>query len=131
MTLSVVDLYYAVLGALIALVGLIVGRIHPRTWRTLSNFLYVAGIALLLYVIFAGDPIDGIPSEIWNILEYLAIVGSFYGFLYKIERDLRTDFNDRANEIKSDLVKSIDGLKQDIHRDMDKLENRIDAKKTS
>lgn len=123
----VIILYYVIAGFVLILAGLLVNRQHPKKWRTQSNILYVAGMGLILYAVaIMHDPIEGIPTDVWNIIQYIIIFLTFYGFLYKIERDMRSDFNDRLGEIKNELINKIDGAKHDIQRDIDRLERRTD-----
>jgi hypothetical protein len=125
------EMYYFIAGALLIIAGLLVNRQHPRKWRTQSNLLYVGGMALLFFALFVlHDPIEGIPTELWTIIEFFSIAVTFYGFMYKIERDMRTDLNDKAAELKTDLTSKIDGLKQDFHREMDKLDNKLQSIET-
>ena len=101
-------------------------RKHPRKWKTQSNLLYIAGMGLILYAIFIQhDPIGGIPSEVWGIIQYFIIVGTFYGFMYKIERDMRHEFDDKLNTLKDDLNKRIRELKSDFQREIDKIERKL------
>jgi len=128
----VIRLYYFIAGLVLILAGLIATRQHPKKWRLCSNLLYVAGMVTTFFAIFVlNDPIEGIPTDLWTLIEYLSIFLSFYGFLYKIERDMKADFKEKINDLKTDLNKTIDAMKQDIHRDIDKIENRIGRNKTS
>jgi uncharacterized membrane protein len=131
------EVYYFVIGIFLMVIGLAVGRIHPRKWRMFSNFLFVAGMSLIIFAIFGlGDPIDWIPSEVWSIVQYVVVVLTFFGFLYKIESDMRSETNERIKVIREDFGKhidtlksSIDTLRSDIHRDIDRLEKALEKKK--
>lgn len=118
------ELYYFVAGIFLVILGLLMSRTHPIKWRNISNLLYVAGLALVIFgfAIVHDDPITSIPPEIWSTLQYIIIVGSFYGFIYKIEWDMRHEFDDKLKTLKDDLGKQIETLKNDIHRDIDRLE---------
>lgn len=113
------------------------GRLHPRKWRMFSNFLYVSGMSLIILAIFGlGDPIEWIPSEIWSIIQYGIVVLSFYGFLYKIEKDMRVEFDDKIKTVREDFGKHIDNLRDDIRnlrsdiqRDIDRIEKTLEKKK--
>jgi len=124
------EVYYFVAGIFLIVLGLVMSRMHPRKWLTISNLLYVAGMSLVIFgfTIVHDDPITSIPSDIWSILQYIIIVGSFYGFLYKIEWDMRHEFDDKLKTLKEDLVKQIESLKNDIHRDIDRLERMLSKK---
>lgn len=114
-----IEVYYFILGLILIVIGSLASARHPRKWRTSSNILYVAGMVLILFAIFAlNDPIEGIPPEISNLISYLVVAGTFYGFLYKIQRDIRTDFEDKLRDFKSD-----------IHRDIDRIERILEKKK--
>lgn len=121
---------YFVAGIFLIVLGLVMSRIHPRKWRTISNLLYVAGMSLVIYgfAIVHDDPIASIPPNIWSILEYIIIVGSFYGFIYKIEWDMRHEFDAKLKTLKEDLAKQIESLKNDIHRDIDRLERTLEKR---
>lgn len=122
----VIELYYFVLGLALIIIGSLVGAHHPRKWRAQSNILYVAGMVLMLFAIFVlKDPIEGIPTEVWTILSYIVVVGSFIGFLYKIEWNIRHEFDDKIKTLKTDLVRQIDNLKSDIRRDIDRIERNM------
>jgi hypothetical protein len=131
-------MYYFIAGVFLMAIGFAVGRIHPRRWRMFSNLLFVGGMSLIIFAIFGlGDPIDWIPSEVWSILQYVIVVLTFYGFLYKIESDMRTEINERIKVAREDFGKhidtvksSIDTLRSDIHRDIDRLERELEKKKT-
>ena len=124
------EVYYFVAGIFLIALGLVMSRIHPRRWRTISNLLYVAGMSFVIFgfTIVHDDPITSIPPDIWSILQYIIIVGSFYGFLYKIEWDMRHEFDDKLKTLKEDLIKQIESLKNDIHRDIDRLEKMLGKK---
>jgi len=124
------EVYYFVAGIFLIVLGLVMSRTHPRKWRTISNLLYVAGMSLVIFgfAIVHDDPITSIPPDIWSILQYIIIVGSFYGFLYKIEWDMRHEFDGKLKTLKEDLVKQIESLKNDIHRDIDRLERTLSKK---
>ena len=122
------ELDYFIAGIFLVVLGLVMSWIHPRRWRTISNLLYVAGLGLIIYgfAIVHDEAIPNIPSNVWSILQYIIIVGSFYGFLYKIEWDMRHEFDDKLKELKVDLGKQIDGLKRDLQRDIDRLERMLE-----
>jgi hypothetical protein len=129
--------YYFIIGTFLIVVGLVMGRLHPRKWRMFSNFLYVSGMSLIILAIFGlGDPIEWIPSEIWSIIQYGIVVLSFYGFLYKIEKDMRVEFDDKIKTVREDFGKHIDNLRDDIRnlrsdiqRDIDRIEKTLEKKK--
>jgi len=137
---SVMKLEYFIIGLVLIAIGLLVSGRHPRKWRTQSNLLYIVGMVLILYAIFVlHDPIEGIPAEIWQILEFVTIVGVFYGFLYKIEWDIRREFDEKTKtvkdeigkqiqELKTDFKDRIGDLKTDIHRDIDRIERKLEKK---
>ena len=122
------EMYYFLFGIVVAIIGLFLGRMHPRKWRTISDILFVAGFSLVIFglAILHDDPIIGIPTEVWSIIQYVIVVLSFYGFLYKIEWDMRHEFDAKLKTLKEDLVKQLDNFKNDIHRDIDRLEGKAD-----
>jgi hypothetical protein len=133
----VVQMYYFVVGLSFMLLGFVIGRIHPRKWNMFSNLMYIAGMSLIIFAIFGlGDPIEWIPSEVWSILQYVIVVFTFYGFLYKIESDMRSEINDKVKTLKEDFGEHLDNLKSeigilrsDIHRDIDRLERMLEKRK--
>jgi hypothetical protein len=112
-------LWFFLLGIVAMVTAMLMLRQHPRKWKTLSSLIYVIGFAFALYALFAmHDPIEGIPSEVMTLIQIGVTIGGFYGFLYKIEHDLRGEFDDKLRD-----------LKNDIHRDIDRIERKLNAKR--
>lgn len=137
----VTNMYYFIIGLVLIFVGLILSILHPRKWRLISNGFYIFGMALILFAIFGlNDPIEGIPTEIWNILEYFVVAGSFFGFFYMLKRDVRAEFdarltlldsniNNRFSDLKTDLNDKINNLKNDMQRDLSRIETLVGKKR--
>lgn len=127
----VMNLDYFLIGFFLVAFGLVMSRLHPRKWRMTSNLLYIFGMALILFAIFGlNDPIEGIPTEIWTILEYFVVAGSFFGFFYMLKRDVRAEFdaqlillenniNNRFSDLRTDLHDKIQSLRNDMQRDFE------------
>ena len=130
------EMNYFVLGVVLIIIGLLASGRHPRKWRIQSNILYIAGMVMMLFAIFVlHDPIEGISAEIWGILQYVAIVGTFYGFLYMIERDMRHEVDGKLEILRTDLSKKFENLRDDIktlkadlQRDTDRIERKLEKK---
>ncbi|MCJ7633516.1 TMEM134 family protein [Candidatus Bathyarchaeota archaeon] len=123
-------MYLFIAGIFIMILGLLIYRQHPRKWKNWTSLLYIVGFTLILYAIYAmHDPIDGIPDNVMSFIQIIATVSGFYGLLYKIEHDMRSEFEDklttRLGEIKQDLTKQITELKTDLRRDIDRIEQHL------
>ena len=73
-----------------------------------GTVLYIFLMALMYYVFFyirdVAAYVGLFPPEVWNIISYLTIAGTLYGFYHQISTGLRQEFEKKVLDLERRLL---------------------------
>ena len=109
-------LFFVLLGIGIFIVGFVLSYIHPISWKRASDILSVLGLLIVVWAYLSGDPLLPVTPVSWE--GFLTIFGMFFVYTYKMEHDLRKEFDQRFTNTKQELIdtfrREIDLLRHEI-----------------